>query len=512
MINKITSRLIKNMLSAGGQTILQTLILFFLYRYLIGAIGIEQLGIWSIVLASASATRVSELGLGGSVTKFVAAHLANGNNEAAAETLQTAAITVVVLFAAISVGAYPLLLWALPYFLPGSALREAMVILPFGLLSLCLTSLGAIWMGGLDACLRSDLRAGTMISASMFFFLLCLLSVGKFGLVALAISQVLQGLFIVIVGWAAIRQALPFLPRAPYQWKTTRFREMLSYGANFQIITVTNLLLEPATKILLGHYGGLSAAGYFEMAQRLVGSIRAFIVESNRVIVPVYAGIASYKSDVPELYYNNIRYLYFLVVPVFAFLLALMPAISEVWIGNFENQFVFIASLITVSWFINTLSGPAYFGYLGQGRLRWITIACLLMGASNILAGLFLGRIFSWTGVIIGFSFSLVLGSVIPLITFHHEHKMAFRDVLSSNNILLFLICFGAGAIIFVFYWILADTNALDKKVRVLLSTLSMSAVSFGGMWLHPLRINTLDSLKSHFKTVSKGYNVLTSI
>jgi O-antigen/teichoic acid export membrane protein len=100
-------RLLKNIFSAAGQTIIQTVMLLILYRYLINHIGVDQLGIWSVVLAVVSSARVSELGFGGSITKFVAAYRAQGDDKAAAESLQTAAISVGALFALIITIAYP---------------------------------------------------------------------------------------------------------------------------------------------------------------------------------------------------------------------------------------------------------------------------------------------------------------------------------------------------------------------------------------------------------------------
>jgi O-antigen/teichoic acid export membrane protein len=67
-------------------------------------------------------------------------------------------------------------------------------------------------------------------------------------------------------------------PLLPVQWKLKRFREMLGYGVNFQINSVVMLLFEPTTKILLGRFCELAAAGYFEMGQRLVMQARALIV------------------------------------------------------------------------------------------------------------------------------------------------------------------------------------------------------------------------------------------
>ena len=50
--------------------------LFFLYRFLVRTIGVERLGIWSLVLATTSAVTLANQGFSTSVTKFVAKYAA----------------------------------------------------------------------------------------------------------------------------------------------------------------------------------------------------------------------------------------------------------------------------------------------------------------------------------------------------------------------------------------------------------------------------------------------------
>ena len=482
------SKLAKNIFSAAGQTIVQTVILLILYRYLLDRIGVDQLGIWSIVLATASAARVSELGFGGSIIKFVAAYRAQGDDQAAAESLQTAVISVGALFAIIVAMAYPLLLLALPHVLPAEGLDAGRSILPYGLVSLWLTSISDIWMNALDACFRSGLRAGIMIFSSLVFFLLSLASVELYGLVGLAAAQVIQGLILISVGWVAIRRVMPALPILPIKWKLGHFRKMLGYGINFQINSIVIWLFEPVTKILFGRYGGLSAAGYFEMAERMVIKIRAIVVESNRVIVPVYAGMTSYKIDAPDLYARNTQNLLFLVIPVFAALMAMTPAICEVWVGSFQPQFVIMGAWLTFAWFLNTVSAPAYFAYLGQGKLRWVTTAHIVMGATNAFAGLTLGSVFGWQGVLASFVGSLVLGSLIPVWAFHFEHRITKNQLLSTHDMMSAGICFGLAVITITSYWAVLDASLIDKWARVTIVTCFMGMVSVAATWFHPLR------------------------
>ncbi|MGC8744981.1 MAG: polysaccharide biosynthesis C-terminal domain-containing protein, partial [Verrucomicrobiia bacterium] len=50
--------------------------LFFLYRFLLKTIGVEQFGIWSLVLSTTSIIGAANLGISGSIVKFVAKYIA----------------------------------------------------------------------------------------------------------------------------------------------------------------------------------------------------------------------------------------------------------------------------------------------------------------------------------------------------------------------------------------------------------------------------------------------------
>lgn len=482
----MTSRLTKNIFSAAIQMIIQTVVLLVLYRYLLDTIGVEKLGVWSIVLATASAARVSELGMAGSVTKYVAGYRAKDDGQGAAESLQTAAVSLATVLGLVLFLAYPGLSWALPHVLPAGGVEEGRAILPYGLISLWLTAVASIWMSGLDGCLRSDLRAGLMVGGSLVFLFISFVSVARYGLVGLAAAQVVQGIVLVILGWVIVRRVMCLRPLFPVQWKLARFQEMLGYGVNFQVNSVVMMLFEPVTKILLGRYGELSAAGYFDMAQRLVMAVRGLIVESNRVIVPVFAGMDVREGHVGSLYARNMRLLLFLVTPVFAALLASAPAISELWIGHFQWQFVLMVLCLAFAWYLNSITAPAYFAYLGQGKLYWVTAAHIIMGCTNIITGFVLGYFLGWQGVISAFTFSLVLGSFIPAWAYHREHRISINQILSLREGVLTVIYFGVAVSGLVAYWIVFDAGG-SIWVRVGLVMGGTVAVITTLSWFHPV-------------------------
>lgn len=475
-----------NMLSAAVQVVVQMLVLFLLYRYLIHSIGIEQLGVWAIVLSTASTARISELGLSGSVTKFVAGYRSDGKDHYAQEAVQTAAISLALLLACILAALYPCLLWALPSILPLESIPAGRLVLPYALVSLWLAAIGGVWMAALDGYLRSDLRAALMIFCTVIYFGAALGGVSQWGLEGLAVAQVLQSLILATMGWMLVRKVARIAGYLPVKWSRARLRDMLRYGVNFQINSVVMLLFEPTTKILFGRYGELAAAGYFELAQRLVARVRALIVETNRVIVPVLAGTRQGDDKARDLYCKNVRYLFFLLTPLFAMLLALLPSISELWIGSYQDVFVTIGIFLVLAWYMNSMTAPAYFAYLGSGNLKWVTTSHVVLGSTNIFLGLLLGRAFGWRGIITAFAVSLVVGSLITIVSYQRENRIRTMRMLSRNDYVLGAFCVGVAAAALTAYELMR-VSGIDAFIRTAVIACGAVLVLGCAVIAHPL-------------------------
>ena len=103
------STLSRNAMANVLQMGLSAVLLFLLYRYLASTLGVSKLGIWSVVLASASASHLLVLGLSASVTRFVAKHITLEEPRRAAEAIETAALTLSVGLALVLPVVYPFL-------------------------------------------------------------------------------------------------------------------------------------------------------------------------------------------------------------------------------------------------------------------------------------------------------------------------------------------------------------------------------------------------------------------
>ena len=481
----MSSRLARNALANGSQVLIGAPLLFALYRYINTTLGIELLGVWSVILATVSASRLADLGLSAGVTRFVARHRARDELDSAAVVIDTATLTLIILVGAALPLLFPLISKLLPHLFEVDHLHQAQKILPFAFISLWLTIVSAVFQGGLDGCQRMDLRAGLVIAGQALLLLLAFWLVPQHGLVGLAWAQIGQGLFLMVSGRLLLRHVLPTLPILPLHWRKYVLREMLVYGANVQAATVFMLLLDPVAKALIINFGGAATAGNFEMASQVVYKARALIVAANRAIVPHVASLAAtVPAHIMELYRGNVRILVFMTLPVFTLLIAWASGISWLLAGTQEREFVFLLSILTVTWSSNIFAGPAYFTNMGTGHVGWNTLSLVIMGALNASLGWLLGSLYGAHGVAIAYSISIMIGSFALIAVFQRQNNLDWSNVFAREHLGLFSACVA----VVVLSQLLTIGSEAEPPVYVAAIIFLPILVLGASMWFHPLR------------------------
>ncbi|MCX5701467.1 MAG: oligosaccharide flippase family protein [Candidatus Omnitrophica bacterium] len=469
------------------QTVVISGVLFILYRFFLKTIGVEQLGIWSLVLATTSITQIANLGLSGSVVKFVAKYVARGEEENVCSVIQTAAISVSVFIGIILLFGYPVMKWILKNIIPLESIRLAIEILPFAIFSLWITMIVGVFHSGFDGYQRIYIRNLLLMSGAIFYLVLCFIFVPLYGLIGLAYAQIIQNVIILFSTWILLKRYLPMLPFIPYKWDKNLFREMISYGINFQMISVTVMFYDPITKALLSKFGGLSMVGYYEMANKMIIQLRALIVSANQVLVPA---IADLKEKIPEkiqsVYLTSYQLLFYLAVPLYSLIIVSIPIISKLWIGRYESVFVDFGTLLTIGWFLNVLNAPAYFANLGIGELRWNVISHVTIGVLNAGLGFLLGVYFGGTGVVVAWVVALALGSSLIYLSYHIRNKIPLIELLPKASRATTIACLlGILFSILIQYKFnhIFNTIVLNSLIIFIFST-----IIFFPFWLHPMR------------------------
>jgi len=435
------TRLPRNALAAIIQVFFSAIFLFILYRILVQKIGVDGVGLWSLVLAGTSVSRLAELGLSVGVVKFVSSALARNDVDTAVSIICLSALLVAVILLLGMLLLYPIFLTLIDLALAAPGARQfARELLPIAVASFWIIGVSAVFLSGIDGCQRIDLRSAIIILGSATYLGGAFILTDAWGLRGVAWAHLGQSLFVAICAVLTLARLLPLRKVRPAHWSWSQVKMLFTYGANIQFIMIAQFFIDPVTKAILTRFGDLSVTGYYEMANRMISQFRTVIASSFQASVPVISTINELDPGSISLFYRQLYSLIsFIVPPYYALLAVSVPAIGIIWLGNVDERFLYIAWAACLGWAVNTMAIPAYLAYMGIGRLRWNTLTQGTIGLLNVIFSLILGLIIGWRGVVAGSMTALAVGSTVVIFAFHHEYRISFNEIFPKQNRLIFL-------------------------------------------------------------------------
>ena len=118
--------------------VVNAVILFILYRFALSVLGVERLGVWSLLLATASASTVFQLAFTTSVVKFVAKYIALEDKLTVAKVIETSVTSVGLFHGFFLACLYPIGNLVLGHLINSKYLNDGILVLPYISVSLWL--------------------------------------------------------------------------------------------------------------------------------------------------------------------------------------------------------------------------------------------------------------------------------------------------------------------------------------------------------------------------------------
>lgn len=453
-----------NAFSAVVQVVFTALLYFFLYKYLLATVGVQQLGIWSLILSFSSIANLANLGMTSGLVKFVAEYIVENDNSKLGKLIFTSVLSMSVLFVCLSL---IILLGAeffLQYVIDKQFLNIALEILPYSLASLCINAIGGVFTSVLEGYQKNYIRNFIYIVSGIIMFGGTVLFTSSYHLKGVAIAQLVQSIFIFFAALIFTLKISSNNKIRYWKWDKESFRELFNYGYKFQLVSISQLLYEPATKLLLSKYGGLILLGHYEMATKAVNQFRALLTNANQVVIPVIAEKAKTEDSafLRSFYIKMNRILLLFNLPLSTFLILATPIISLLWLGSFNFDFIFSMFVLVSSTFINIMCGPAYFSSMGEGKLNVLVIVHVSMAVINIILGIILGLYAGGYGIILAWAIALSLGSIFVIINYNRSLKISFFDIFQKEEGKLLLVSFFIIILnILSYQFVLAERNSI---------------------------------------------------
>ncbi|MFN8353462.1 MAG: oligosaccharide flippase family protein [Spirosomataceae bacterium] len=427
-----------NALSSAAQVILNMGLMIVLYKQMVIYLGTERLGVWAIVLSSTAFFNLSNLGITNGITPFVSSFHSQNDWAKIIQTIQTAFGLTIGITSLLGTIIYCIIFFLVPYVIEPTYQAETRDILPLAMVSFWINTLAGVFMSSLDGLHKMYLRSIISSIASIFYLVLSIFLVRFWGLVGLACSQNAQAIIILIAGIVLLKRELQTWSFLSLRLERAILKKLFSYGLNFQLMYVAQVVSDPLTKLLVAKFGNLQSVAFYEMGIKVVGVFRNILVSANQAIVPTVAS-KSASTSLLSLYSQNftiIRTLSFLIYPAF---ISWGWFISEAWLGQVIPQFEQYLCIIALGFCCNTLSLPCHFINIGTGHLPSNVKATLVSTVVMLVLGFGLGWAFGAKGVITAWSISAGAGTCSLIFSFkkQYPHSWSIYSLNLSDFIIL---------------------------------------------------------------------------
>lgn len=440
MLPNSRTRISFNAISAAIQTIIVGLVYFFVYKVLIVTIGIELLGVWSLIIMTSSFTNLANFGFTSALVKFVAEYIAKGEIKAINSLLFTSIMAMIVFFILVITVVYILAFYFIGEIIELRFVEIALKVLPLSLLCLFINAISGILTSALDGFQLNYLRNLIYSVTSVLYLGLTIFLVPEFGLVGLALAQVIQSLIILISAYYFLKSRYVLLDLFRWRWDQNIFKTLFNYGYKIQVISVAQLFIEPVTKIFISKYSGISTLGFYEMASRLIIQLRQVIVNMNQVTIPVVSHyFHTDKKAIRYIYERSLSFIVFIVFPLVAGIMLFTPFLSKIWIGYTEAVFVNCSYILALSMLVNILATPAYFNSMGEGNLNGILLMSIFNLVINAVLGVILGLNITDYGAVIALGVAYASGSVFLIIYYQARNHISLKSVLKKPDYFIML-------------------------------------------------------------------------
>jgi len=129
------------------------------------------------------------------------------------------------------------------------------------------------------------------------------------------------------------------------------------------------------------------------------------------------------NEDLKSSYMTTLKVLFVVSLCFYSFTGFFTSFISEIWIGHYNQDFIYFTYIILISFGINTLAGATYFTNVGTGNVKFNTIAQSIIAVTNVLFASLLGYLYSDYGVVLAYGISIIIGSIWLMINFNERNK-----------------------------------------------------------------------------------------
>lgn len=432
------NKIMRSVMFGGLRYFLIAPVPFVMTPLILRGIGVSGYGTWAVFLAINSLTSLADLGLVGTLSKFVAEYHARQDFVALARLLNSGMALFLLLD--VVIGA---VLWSASPALAGRLFRgstvpsnELVILLRCFLIVIAANILTQLFASVTTGLQRLDLTnvvsaANVLMSAFFGAFLLLL----GWGLRGLVYGYIGSGILTIGIYLIVVRRLLPQIALNPLRFDRNEAKKMFGYSLRLYVTQAAVAVHNQVEKVFLALLVGVDPVGWYDIASDIALKVRGSIGFILSPVLPAASELNALGDElrIRELYYRTHKYLALCGVPAVCFVAAISNRFVELWIGPSMRMIALPLAVLLFVNYVNLATGPGFLILAGKGDMKPGIQSAILGVVLNIVLSLGLIYKFGFAGAVLGTSMSLIVASLYFIVVFHRRTEYPVSRVLQES-------------------------------------------------------------------------------
>jgi O-antigen/teichoic acid export membrane protein len=406
------------------------IIAILLIPVMIQRIGVENYGLWGILLGLAAYIQCLDFGIMYSIERFVAHYLANNDKKYLSDFLSTALTMFLLISIAILL---PMVLWGgqvIGFLTKGSLEVDGRAVILSMYPVIVMTWIIFVFAGVTRGQQRFDISSKIQMAGKLLFAGVLIALLYRNQTVFAAIYAYNAQCFLLLVCYFYFaRKLLPDVHFLRLSLSPPMLRHMIGFSYKLQISALSSQVNQQFDKFLLASFSNLAVVGYYDAAARIVYAIKDIPLFLFSVLIPQVSALAAGGNR------EEIRDLFFKVTALLAItgfaITGLLVLNSEYIIGfvlkkeaNAFSIMVFNVLCITMVW--QSMAAGAAYVARGMGMTFIEMRTAIIVLVVNVTASYTFIRFFDIKGVVFGTALSSVIAPAVCYVMVCKEFSCGF--------------------------------------------------------------------------------------
>jgi O-antigen/teichoic acid export membrane protein len=394
----------------------------------LGGLGLRAFGIWALTGALVQYVNLLDFGVGQVLVRFVALYDAEGARDAIGEVLGVGFATIATV-AVVLVGGSWATAGALAHDLGGISptnMRTLLLCSSWMVCAAMLVNVMTAYPIGLRRMVAPNVAKSAGASVNFLFSISAILISPHLVVYALANAAASFVTVLIVMGVTlAMRPRLPLgFPQVARLWNLLRF------SAQNQILSLASLVNFQSDKVVLALLVSPSAAGAYELSNRVAAAAREVGVFTTSAMIPTFTArrATSSRAALASLYERLTKQSSALAFPALILTATLAPLILAAWLGTRPPHSTTILIALSLAYIVNTTTGVGNALAYADGKPGISARSASVTAIANIVLTVTLAPAFGVWGVMTGTIIALTGGAVYQVALVHRHFKIPIRQ------------------------------------------------------------------------------------